>query len=123
VTDLPPGLPPVVADRERVLQVFTNLGGNALKFTPENGRVEIRASGRGAAVEFAVRDTGPGIASEDLPHIFDRFWQAQKTARAGAGLGLAIAKGVIEAHGGAIQVESESGRGSRFTFTLPVAGG
>ena len=123
VTDLPPGLPPVVADRERVLQVFSNLGGNALKFTPENGRVEIRASGRDAAVEFAVRDTGPGIASEDLPHIFDRFWQAQKTARAGAGLGLAIAKGVIEAHGGAIQVESESGRGSRFTFTLPIAGG
>lgn len=121
VTELSPGLPSVAADRERVLQVFSNLGGNALKFTPENGRVEIRAAGRDAVVEFAVRDTGPGIASEDLPHIFDRFWQAKKMARAGVGLGLAIAKGIIEAHGGAVQVESEPGGGSRFTFTLPVA--
>jgi signal transduction histidine kinase len=121
VTDLPPGLPAVAADRERVLQVFSNLGGNAIKFSPENGRVEIRAAGRDGMVEFAVRDTGPGIAPEDLPHIFDRFWQAKKTARAGVGLGLAIAKGIIEAHGGAVQVESEPGRGSRFTFTLPVA--
>jgi signal transduction histidine kinase len=121
VTELSPGLPSVAADRDRVLQVFSNLGGNALKFTPENGRVEIRAAGRDAVVEFAVRDTGPGIASEDLPHIFDRFWQAKKTARAGVGLGLAIAKGIIEAHGGAVQVESEPGRGSRFTFTLPIA--
>jgi signal transduction histidine kinase len=119
--DVSPGLPPVAADRERVLQVFSNLGGNALKFTPDGGRVDIQATARGAAVAFAVRDTGPGIAPEDLPHVFDRFWQAKKAARAGVGLGLAIAKGIIEAHGGSISVESEPGRGSCFTFTLPVA--
>jgi signal transduction histidine kinase len=121
VTEVPPRLPAVAADRERVLQVFSNLVGNALKFTPENGRVEIRVVIRDAVVEFAVRDSGPGIASEDLPHVFDRFWQAKKTARGGAGLGLAIAKGIIAAHGGDIHVESEPGRGSCFTFTLPVA--
>jgi signal transduction histidine kinase len=121
--DVPPGIPPAAADRDRVLQVFSNLGGNAIKFTPEDGRVEIRSEVRDAVVEFAVRDTGPGIASEDLPHVFDRFWQARKGARAGVGLGLAIAKGIIEAHGGDIHVESEPGRGTCFTFTLPVATG
>jgi signal transduction histidine kinase len=120
-TDLPPAPPSVAADRERLLQVFSNLGGNAIKFTPENGRIEIRAAARDTTVEFTVRDTGPGIASEDLPHIFDRFWQGRKTARAGVGLGLAIAKGIVESHGGAIRVESEPGRGSCFAFTLPVA--
>lgn len=120
-TDLPPALPSVAADRERLLQVFSNLGGNAIKFTPENGRIEIRAAARDTTVEFTVRDTGPGITSEDLPHIFDRFWQGRKTARAGVGLGLAIAKGIVESHGGAIRVESEPGRGSCFAFTLPVA--
>jgi signal transduction histidine kinase len=121
VTQLSPALPNVVADRERVLQVFSNLGGNAIKFTREEGRIEIHATVRDATVEFAVRDSGPGIAPEDLPHIFDRFWQARKTARAGVGLGLAIAKGIVESHGGGIRVESEPGRGSSFTFTLPVA--
>jgi signal transduction histidine kinase len=120
-TELPPALPPVAADRERVLQVFSNLGGNAIKFTSQGGRVEIRASLRDAMVEFTVRDSGPGIASEELPHVFDRFWQAKKTARSGAGLGLAIAKGIVEAHGGDIRAESELGRGSSFLFTLPVA--
>jgi signal transduction histidine kinase len=121
VAEVSSGLPPVAADRERVLQVFSNLGGNALKFTPEDGRVDIRVTVRDAVLEFAVRDSGPGIASEDLAHIFDRFWQLKKTARAGVGLGLAIAKGIIEAHGGGIRVESTPGRGSCFTFTLPVA--
>jgi signal transduction histidine kinase len=121
VTELSPLLPHVAADRERVLQVFSNLGGNAIKFTREDGRIEIRATVRGATVEFAVRDNGTGIPPEDLPHIFDRFWQARKTARAGVGLGLAIAKGIVESHGGGIRVESEPGRGSNFMFTLPVA--
>jgi len=121
VTELTPELPPVAADRERLLQVFSNLGGNAIKFTPENGRIEIRATIRDTTVEFAVRDTGPGIAPEDLPHIFDRFWQARKVARGGVGLGLAIAKGIVESHGGVIRVESEPGGGSCFAFTLPVA--
>jgi signal transduction histidine kinase len=121
VTELPSALPPVIADRERLLQVFSNLGGNAIKFTPKEGRVEIRATGGDAAVEFTVRDTGPGIAPDELPHVFDRFWQLEKTARGGVGLGLAIAKAIVEAHGGDIRVESAPGRGSCFTFTLPVA--
>ena len=92
-TQLSPALPPVSADRERMLQVFSNLGGNAVKFTPEHGRIEISAAvsgGGGATVEFVVRDSGPGIAAADLPHVFDRFWQADKMARSGTGLGLAI---------------------------------
>jgi signal transduction histidine kinase len=121
VGDVPPGLPTVAADRERVLQVFSNLGGNAVKFTARDGRVEIRATGRDRAVEFVVRDTGSGIRPEDLPHVFERFWQARKRERAGVGLGLAIVKGIIEAHGGEIHVDSEPGKGSRFAFTLPVA--
>ena len=121
VMDVPATLPRVAADRERVLQVFSNLGGNAIKFTPEGGRIEIGATSCGETIEFAVRDTGPGIPPEDLPHIFDRFWQARKTARGGVGLGLAIAKGIVETHGGRIRIDSEPGRGSRFAFTLPVA--
>jgi signal transduction histidine kinase len=121
VTDVPPALPAVDADRERVLQIFSNIGGNAVKFTPEGGQVEIHATLREGAVEFEVRDTGPGIETDDLPRVFDRFWQARKATRAGAGLGLAIAKGIVEAHNGAIRAESERGRGSRFSFTLPIA--
>jgi signal transduction histidine kinase len=121
VATVSPPLPPVAADRDRVLQVFSNLGGNAIKFTPAKGRVEIVATVQDAAVHFAVRDTGAGIAPDDLPHLFDRFWQVDKKARAGVGLGLAIAKGIVEAHGGRLGVESELGRGSCFTFTLPVA--
>ena len=121
VADVSPELPAVAADHDRVLQVFSNLGGNAVKFTPKDGRVEIRVTVRDAVVEFAVIDTGPGIAPEDLPHVFDRFWQAKKTVRAGAGLGLAIAKGIVEAHDGRIRAESDPGRGSCFSFTLPVA--
>jgi signal transduction histidine kinase len=121
VTDLPPALPQVTADRDRLLQVFSNLGGNAIKFTPEAGQVEIRATGGDATVEFTVRDTGPGIAPEEVPHVFDRFWQLEKTTRAGVGLGLAIAKAIVEAHGGGIRVETAPGRRSCFMFTLPVA--
>jgi signal transduction histidine kinase len=121
VTDISQTLPPVVADRERMLQVFSNLGGNALKFTPDAGRVEIRVTLANAVVEFAVRDTGPGIAAAELPHVFDRFWRAKRTGRDGSGLGLAIAKGIVDAHGGDIRVESALGRGSCFSFTLPVA--
>jgi signal transduction histidine kinase len=121
VAALSPSLPLISADRERVLQLFSNLGGNAIKFTPADGCVEIVATTHDAAVQFAVRDTGSGIAPGDLPHLFDRFWRADKTAHAGVGLGLAIAKGIVDAHGGCLRVESEPGRGSCFTFTLPVA--
>jgi signal transduction histidine kinase len=118
--DVPPGLPSVLADRERVLQVFSNIGGNAIKFTPHGGRVELRVSEQGAAVEFTIRDNGPGIAPEDLPHLFDRYWQAKKVTRVGTGLGLPIAKRIIEAHGGQIHATGELGLGSCFAFTLPL---
>ena len=114
-------LPAIVADHDRMLQVFSNIGGNAVKFTPEGGQVEIRATARDAVVEFEVRDTGVGIPANDLPRVFDRFWQAKNARRAGSGLGLAIVKGIVEAHNGRISAESEPGRGSCFSFTLPIA--
>ncbi|HEX8241849.1 MAG TPA: ATP-binding protein [Longimicrobium sp.] len=114
------GLPRVWADRERLLQVLANLGGNAVKFTPAGGSVTVRAERNGGSVRVSCQDTGPGIAGEDLPHVFDRFWQARSTRRAGAGLGLAIARGIVEAHGGTISAESTPGVGSTFAFTLPA---
>ncbi len=114
------GLPPVLADRGRVLQVLSNLLGNALKFTPRGGDVLVRASAAGRGAEVSVVDTGVGIPPEHLCHVFDRFWQGD-VRRKGAGLGLAIARGIVEAHGGRIRAESAPGRGSTFTFTLPAA--
>jgi sigma-B regulation protein RsbU (phosphoserine phosphatase) len=117
---IPDALPHARADRERIAQVLANLVGNAVKFTTA-GEVVVSAEHRGAELHVCVADTGPGIPSAHLPHVFDRFWQAQSTRRAGAGLGLAIARGIVEAHEGAIWVESEVGRGTTFRFTLPVA--
>jgi signal transduction histidine kinase len=114
-------LPMISADRDRLLQVFSNLGGNAIKFTPELGRVTIGARPAAGVLEFSVADTGPGIADTDLPHVFDRFWRATKTAHIGTGLGLAIAKGIVEAHGGQISVSSIVGSGTEFIFSVPVA--
>ena len=114
-------LPMVIADQERVLQVFSNLGGNAIKFTPAGGRITLRASHINDGVRFSVADTGSGIPPEQLPHLWNRFWQAQHGDRRGAGLGLAIVRGIIEAHGGEISVDSTLGRGARFGFTLPLA--
>jgi signal transduction histidine kinase len=111
----------VLADPHRVQQVFSNLIGNAIKFTPRGGRVVVRCKLGEGAMQFEVRDTGPGIAAEHLPHIFGQFWQANRRDHRGIGLGLAIAKGIVEAHGGKIWVESEPGEGSSFLFTLPVA--
>jgi signal transduction histidine kinase len=113
-------LPPVYADRHRVLQVFSNLIGNSLKFTPPGGRVKVRAQTRAEEILFCVSDTGAGIPKENLGDIFSPYWQAKRTERMGAGLGLAIAKGVVEAHGGRIWVESAPGEGTTFYFTLPV---
>lgn len=114
------GVPPVEADRHRVMQVLSNLVGNALKFTPEGGMVTVRAEERDGEVLFTVADTGPGIPKENLSDIFSPYWQAKRAERLGAGLGLPIAKGVVEAHGGRIWVESEPGDGTRFYFTLPL---
>ena len=107
------------ADRNRLLQVFSNLVGNALKFTPPQGKVRLRAEKGSRETNFVVSDTGSGIAEENLPFVFDRFWQARQTQRLGTGLGLSIAKGIVEAHGGRIWVESKLGSGSTFRFTIP----
>ncbi|WP_162159641.1 GAF domain-containing sensor histidine kinase [Cystobacter fuscus] len=120
-TDIAEVLPWVRVDRERILQVFSNLLGNALKFTPPGGRVTLGARAEGTVVRFWVSDTGPGIPPEAREHLFDRFWQMRHGDRRGAGLGLSIAKGLVEAHGGRIWVESEPGRGSTFCFVVPVA--
>lgn len=117
----PADLPEVLADRGRVLQVFGNLIGNAIKFTPAGGRITLRAEVAGLEIRFSVADTGPGIPPDHLPHLFDRFWQAERGRRDGAGLGLAIARGIVEAHGGRIWAESALGAGTAFHFTLPVA--
>ena len=110
----------VAADRKRCVQVLTNLLGNSLKFTPRNGRIRIELSNSGdSGVLFVVRDTGPGIAPDALPHLFERYWQPQSTNKQGTGLGLAIAKNIVETHGGRIWVESKVGLGSAFCFTLP----
>jgi signal transduction histidine kinase len=109
------------ADRDRLLQVVENLIGNAIKFTQPGGRISVGAATRDDDVVFWVADTGGGIASDNLPHVFDRFWQASRTGRAGAGLGLSITKGIVEAHGGHTWVESIAGRGSIFSFTIPRA--
>ena len=114
-------LPDVWADRDRVLQIFENLIGNAIKFTADGGRITIGAIPRPGAVLFSVADTGRGIAEAELPHLFDRFWQAEKAGRRGVGLGLPIVKGIVQSHGGHIWVESTLGRGCTFFFTLPTA--
>jgi signal transduction histidine kinase len=113
-----PGLT-VRAESERVLQVLSNLVGNALKFTPPGGRVTLSADREGAMVRFAVLDTGPGIPRESLSRVFDRFWKKEISGKKGTGLGLFIAKGIVEAHGGRIWVESDLGHGAKFYFTLP----
>ncbi len=110
----------VHADAERLLQVFENLIGNALKFTPRGGRVTVAANAARDGVCFSVADTGCGIAANDLACLFDRFWQVNRAERRGAGLGLPIAKGIVEAHGGRIWVESTVGRGTTFFFTIPT---
>jgi signal transduction histidine kinase len=114
-------LPRVIADGARIQQVLSNLVGNAVKFTGRDGRITVAAEQIDGEVRFSVVDTGPGIPAEQLPHIFGRFWQGKPTDRRGIGLGLAIAKGIVDAHNGRIWVESSVGAGSTFYFTLPAA--
>jgi signal transduction histidine kinase len=114
-------LPAVTADAGRVLQVLSNLVGNAVKFTPREGRIAIRADPAPGGVQFSVSDTGPGIPQEQLSKLFGRFWQGDPADRRGIGLGLTIAKGIIDAHGGRIWVESRVGEGTTFYFTLGTA--
>ena len=116
-------VPLVFADSERVIQALSNLVGNAVKFTPSGGRVDVRAESRKHEVVFTVADTGPGIDADDLDHIFDRFWQARRNRGSGRGLGLglAIVKGIVQAHGGRVWATSEPGVGTTVRFTLPIA--
>ena len=115
------GLPCLEADAGRIVQLLSNLVGNAVKFTPAGGRIIMRARGAGPLVQLSVADTGPGIPAQQLPHIFGRFWQADPTDRRGIGLGLTISKAIVEAHGGRIWAESRIGEGTTFHFTLPAS--
>ncbi len=110
----------VSGDRDRIGQVFSNLLRNALKAASPGGRITVSARPAGDDVRFSVADTGAGIEPDELPHLFESFWQGRKELRGGVGLGLGIARGIVEAHGGRIWAESEPGGGSAFHFTLPA---
>lgn len=128
---IPPGLPPVLADRDRFIQIFTNLLLNAVKFSPPDSQITVKAipwksrTGR-ESVRISVHDQGPGIPSEEIPYIFEAFYRgpgADDAASAGLGLGLSIVKAVVELMGGEIEVKSSPGKGSKFIVTLPLAAG
>jgi two-component system, chemotaxis family, sensor kinase Cph1 len=111
--------PKIDADSRRISQVLSNLLGNAIKFTPESGTITLCAQPNDGALSITIGDTGRGIPPEDLPHIFDRYWRPKRSETEGTGLGLYIARGIVEAHGGQIWAES-SPRGATFVFTLPL---
>jgi signal transduction histidine kinase len=123
--NVPNDLPTLIADGDRLAQVFTNLVDNALKFTPAHGQVMLSAKKAGAEMELSVADTGFGVESEALPRLFDRFYQADPSRaggeKHGAGLGLAIVQEIVQAHGGKIGVRSSVGHGTTFTIQLPLA--
>jgi signal transduction histidine kinase len=113
---------PVFMDTQRIGRVLNNLISNAVRHTPSGGRVEVRARRLSAGVQVTISDTGEGIYPEDLPHVFERFYRGEKSRSrltGGAGLGLAIARGIVQAHGGQIHAESQPEQGTRFIFTLP----
>jgi PAS domain S-box-containing protein len=115
------GLPMVSVDRERIRQALSNLIGNSVKFSPAGSTITLRAERADDHVVVSVSDQGPGMNDEQLSHAFDRFWQSRRTDREGAGLGLTITRGIIEAHSGRIWAESKVGEGSKFSFTLKIA--
>jgi len=118
--DVSPGLPLLLADEKRLIDVLENLIGNAVKFTAPGGSITIGANHQGSEILLWVKDSGSGIAAEQMPHIFDRFWQAEKKERRGIGLGLSICKAIVEAHGGRIWAESTVGVGTTMFFTIPA---
>jgi len=122
--DVSPELPPVVGDAERLERVVVNLLQNAIKFSPAGGSIRVSAAIAGGEVTVKVSDTGAGIAPEDLPRVFERFYKADRSrGSVGTGLGLAVVKHTVEAHGGSVSAESEPGRGSTFSFSIPAASG
>jgi two-component system phosphate regulon sensor histidine kinase PhoR len=121
--DLQTGLPTALADAHGLEQVLMNLTHNAIKFTPSSGDVSLRARRQGRAVHIEVADTGPGIDPDEVDRVFERFYKADKgrNRASGSGLGLAVARHLVELHGGKLRVISEPGRGSRFLFSVPVS--
>jgi PAS domain S-box-containing protein len=120
-TTIPSNVPSLQADPVRIQQVLSNLLGNAAKLTPSGGSVSLALRLEATDVRISIRDTGPGISAEHMPKLFERYWQAPRLLRSGSGLGLYIARGIVEAHGGEIGAISEEGKGSEFWFTLPLA--
>jgi signal transduction histidine kinase len=118
--EIDPDLPDAHCDRDRILQVLSNLVGNATKATVAGGRLTLKVQARDGELLFSVSDSGPGISAEDAEHLFERYWRGGEVEYKGTGLGLAIARGIVNAHGGRIWVESELGRGATFLFTVPV---
>jgi signal transduction histidine kinase len=119
VASSPPSAPIIDVDPHRIVQVLSNLVGNALKFTPAKGRVSVDVVVLPREVRFEIRDTGPGIPERELPFVFEQFWRAKASKKGGKGLGLYIAKMIVERHGGRIWAESRKGLGSAFFFTIP----
>jgi signal transduction histidine kinase len=118
--DIPAESVDALFDHDRIVQVLSNLLGNAMKFTPGGGVVDLRAEVKANHVEFALYNEGPGISPSALPHIFERFWQLDSSERRGLGLGLSICRTIVDAHGGKIWAESEVGKGATLRFTLPL---
>lgn len=116
--DVPDGAMPIRCDADRIVEVLINLLDNAIKHTPAGGLITVALSRHDSHVAICVTDTGPGISPDDAPFLFERYWKGRRDAR-GLGMGLFICKHIVEQHGGTIEVDTEVGRGARFTFTLP----
>jgi signal transduction histidine kinase len=116
-----PGLPAAACDRDRVVQVLSNLVGNASKVTAAGGHIVLGVELCGADLLFVVSDDGPGISEEDVKHLFERYWRSGQAEYRGTGLGLAISRGIVDAHGGQLWVETKLGHGAAFYFTIPCA--
>jgi len=121
--EVEPCFPQISCDRDRILQVLSNLVGNAAKVTPAGGHITLRVAAREQELLFSVTDDGPGISEDDLKHLFERYWRGDEVRYKGTGLGLAIAAGIVAAHGGRIWAQSRLGHGATFWFSVPTVEG